>query len=97
MNIGIDAPRDVSRVWAVSEAVGPTDTIRLDANEGWRPEAAVDVIRALAAADLEVELVDQPVAGENVLCRAQVGSRRPGSVTQMGVGSRRPGSARRAR
>ncbi len=80
MKVDIGAPTDVSRVRSVSQAVGPTGTIRLDTNEGCRPEATVDVIRALAAADLGVEPVDQLVAGEDVEGFAPVGSRRSGSA-----------------
>jgi len=64
--IGTDATSDVARVRAVREAVGPDVTIRLDANQGWTPAEAVTVIRALEDADLGVELVEQPVRGEDV-------------------------------
>ena len=40
--------------------------IRLDANQGWSREDAVSVIRALDAADLGVEFVEQPVAADDV-------------------------------
>jgi len=77
MKVGTDAATDVARVRAVREAVGPDVTIRLDANQGWTPDEAVVVIRALEDADLGVELVEQPVRGEDVeglaRVRAQVG------------------------
>ncbi|MEP6649536.1 MAG: dipeptide epimerase [Lapillicoccus sp.] len=66
MKVGTDAATDVARVRAVREAVGSTVTIRLDANQGWTPDEAVRVIRALEDADLGVELVEQPVRGEDV-------------------------------
>ena len=66
MKVGTDAATDVARVRAVREAVGPAVTIRLDANQGWTPDEAVTVIRALERADLGVELVEQPVPGEDV-------------------------------
>lgn len=64
--VGTDAATDVARVRAVREAVGPNVAIRLDANQGWTPDEAVTVIRALEDADLGVELVEQPVRGEDV-------------------------------
>lgn len=64
--VGTDAATDVARVRAVREAVGPDVAIRLDANQGWTPAEAVTVIRALEDADLGVELVEQPVRGEDV-------------------------------
>ena len=51
---------------AVREAAGPDIGVRLDANQGWSREDAVAVIRALAEADLGVEIVEQPVAGDDV-------------------------------
>ena len=52
-------------------------SIRLDANQGWTRDEAVTVVRALDDADLGVELVEQPVAGEDVeglaWVRARVG------------------------
>ncbi len=66
MKVGTDAGTDVARVRAVREAVGADVTIRLDANQGWTPEEAVQVIRALEGAGLGVELVEQPVAGDDV-------------------------------
>ena len=66
MKVGTDAATDVARVRAVRNEVGPDVTIRVDANQGWTPDEAVTVIRALEDADLGVELVEQPVRGEDV-------------------------------
>ncbi len=77
LKVGTDAATDVARVRAVRDAVGSGVTLRLDANQGWTREEAVDVVRALEAADLGVELVEQPVPGEDVeglaWVRARVG------------------------
>ena len=61
MKVGTDAATDVERVRAVRAAVGKATRIRLDANQGWTPREAVRVITALEDADLDVELVEQPV------------------------------------
>ncbi len=66
LKVGTDAATDVARVRAVRDAVGPGMAIRLDANQGWSRDEAVDVIRALDAADLGVEFVEQPVVAEDV-------------------------------
>lgn len=66
LKVGTDAATDVARVRAVRDAVGPDIGIRLDANQGWSREDAVTVVRALADAQLGVELVEQPVAGDDV-------------------------------
>lgn len=75
LKVGTDAATDVARVRTVREAVGPAIGIRLDANQGWSRPDAVTVIRALADADLGVELVEQPVAGDDVEGLAWVRSR----------------------
>ena len=66
MKVGTDAATDVQRVASVRDAVGPDVAIRLDANQGWTREEAVQVIRALEVADLGVEFVEQPVVAEDV-------------------------------
>jgi L-alanine-DL-glutamate epimerase-like enolase superfamily enzyme len=52
---------DVAAMRAVRDAVGPDITLRADANQGWTPSRAVDVIRAWEDLGLAVELVEQPV------------------------------------
>jgi o-succinylbenzoate synthase len=66
MKVGTDAATDVGRVAAVRAEVGPGVRIRLDANQGWSRDEAVVVIRALEAADLGVEFVEQPVVADDV-------------------------------
>ncbi len=61
MKVGTDAATDVERVRAVRAAVGKSARIRLDANQGWTARDAVRVISSLEDADLDVELVEQPV------------------------------------
>ncbi|WP_320066976.1 dipeptide epimerase [Micromonospora sp. RTGN7] len=63
LKVGTDAAGDLERVRAVRAAVGPDTLIRLDANQGWTPREAVRVIRGIEDAGLDVELVEQPVAG----------------------------------
>ena len=63
VKLGTDASvdHDVEIVRAVREAA-PDATIRVDANEAWRPNEAVRAIRELA--DAGVEFVEQPVSAE---------------------------------
>ncbi len=60
LKVGTDAQTDVARVRAVREAA-PHARIRVDANQGWTPDQAISVIRAMEDADLGVEFVEQPV------------------------------------
>jgi L-alanine-DL-glutamate epimerase-like enolase superfamily enzyme len=61
LKVGTDARTDVARVRAVRDEVGPEVRLRLDANQGWTPRQAVEVITHLDG--LDVEFVEQPVAG----------------------------------
>lgn len=53
-----EGPADRARVEAIREAL-PEATIRVDANGGWGPDEAADLIPQLAG--LDVELVEQPL------------------------------------
>jgi L-Ala-D/L-Glu epimerase / N-acetyl-D-glutamate racemase len=75
LKVGTDASTDVSRVAAVRAAVGPDVAIRLDANQGWTPREAVRVIGMLEQLELDVELVEQPVAAADLDGLAWVTSR----------------------
>ncbi len=71
LKVGTDAATDVARVRAVRDAA-PEAAIRVDANQGWTPEEAVRVIRALEDAGLGIEFVEQPVERYDVDGLAQV-------------------------
>ncbi|MFB6397296.1 mandelate racemase/muconate lactonizing enzyme family protein [Polymorphospora lycopeni] len=66
VKVGTDAAGDLARVRAVRAAAGPAARVRLDANQGWSPREAVRVIRGVEDAGLDVELVEQPVAGRDL-------------------------------
>jgi len=59
LKVGTDAAGDLERIRAVCETAGPNITVRLDANQGWSPREAVQIINAMAG--LPIELVEQPV------------------------------------
>jgi L-alanine-DL-glutamate epimerase-like enolase superfamily enzyme len=70
VKIGRDAEHDVERVRRVREAVGPGVRIRLDANEGYRTDQAVRIIRQMERYD--PEFVEQPVRGTDIAGMATV-------------------------
>ena len=51
---------DLARVAAIA-GVAPGIRLRIDANQGFDPDGAVQFARALAATGAEVELLEQPV------------------------------------
>ncbi|QPQ31446.1 dipeptide epimerase [Lysinibacillus sp. JNUCC 51] len=61
IKVGKDPAGDVERVVAIRDAVGHAITLRVDANQGWTPKQAVQIIGALEDAGTNVELVEQPV------------------------------------
>jgi len=71
LKIGTDAATDVARVRAVRDAA-PQAQIRVDANQGWTPDDAIAVIRALEDAGLGIEFVEQPVHRDDLAGLARV-------------------------
>jgi len=65
-----DVDRDVERVAALREAVGPAARIRLDANEAWGREEARRALARLAP--FSIEFVEQPVARDDVVGLAEL-------------------------
>lgn len=61
---------DVARVAAVRDAIGPRTRLRLDANGGWTPNAAIAAIARLERYDLE--LVEQPTPADDLVGLARV-------------------------
>ena len=59
---GLDPDRDVQRVQAVSQAL-PTFTLRLDADQGYTVDQALDVARALAG---KLEMLEQPTSASDL-------------------------------
>lgn len=62
VKVGDGTADDVERLSRIRAAVGPAVRVRLDANQGWTPREAVRMIRAMADAGVDLELVEQPVA-----------------------------------
>lgn len=61
LKVGNDSKKDILRALDVRKSVGDQIKIRLDANQGWTPKEAVQVIRTLEDKGTDIELVEQPV------------------------------------
>lgn len=59
-----DGDADVARVRAIREAVGPDVALTVDANQSYGVEVAIDAVRRMER--YSIELVEQPVAADNV-------------------------------
>ncbi len=66
VKVGKDPALDIERIKSIYAAVNDRALIRLDANQGWTPKQTVFVLRALEDAGVRLELVEQPVKGEDI-------------------------------
>lgn len=57
---------DIERLKAIRKSVGNGVTLRLDANQGWKPKEAVNILRKIEDEGLNIELVEQPVAAHDL-------------------------------
>ncbi len=61
IKVGKDSLKDIERIQAIRQAVGPKIRLRVDANQGWTPKEAVRILRTLEDRGVEMELAEQPV------------------------------------
>ena len=61
LKVGLNPELDVQRIKAVREAAGDGIRLRLDANQGWTPEEAIDVINRIDKLGMNIEFIEQPV------------------------------------
>ncbi|MCR4587239.1 MAG: dipeptide epimerase, partial [Lachnospiraceae bacterium] len=66
IKVGKEGLKDVDRILAIRDAVGPEVILRIDANQGWTPKEAVKIITALEDKGVEMDLVEQPVKGHDI-------------------------------
>ncbi|CUX41678.1 L-Ala-D/L-Glu epimerase [Clostridium sp. C105KSO15] len=61
IKVGKESKKDVERIQAIHQAVGPDIKLRIDANQGWSAKEAVKIIRTLEDMGIGMDLVEQPV------------------------------------
>ena len=66
IKVGKDPALDIERIKAIYAAVNGRALIRLDANQGWTPKQTVYVLRALEDSGVRLELLEQPVRGDDI-------------------------------
>lgn len=66
VKLGSNVKADIERICAVRKAVGNKITLRVDANQGWNEHDAILFIIKAEEADINLELVEQPVAAWNL-------------------------------
>ena len=66
IKVGKDPAVDIERIKAIYAAVNERALIRLDANQGWTPKQTVTVLQALENSGVQLELLEQPVRGDDI-------------------------------
>ncbi len=66
IKVGKDSARDMERMKGIRRAVGYNVNIRIDANQGWKPKEAVNILRKMEDAGLQIEFVEQPVSAQDI-------------------------------
>jgi L-Ala-D/L-Glu epimerase / N-acetyl-D-glutamate racemase len=70
--IGQSPTRDVARLRAIRDAVGPDVSLRADANQGYSVKEAIQLCRLAERHDVGLELLEQPVAAWDLQGMAHV-------------------------
>lgn len=65
VKLGKGGAEDVVRMQAIRSAVGNQMPIRIDANQGWQPQEAVETLQAMAG--LNIQHCEEPIARWNFL------------------------------
>lgn len=66
IKVGKDASLDIERMKAIRNAVGYDVKLRIDANQGWKVKEAINALRKMEDAGLDIEFVEQPVIAHDI-------------------------------
>jgi len=75
VKVGINPEEDVERIKRIREAVGPDIPIRIDANQGWNVQEAIDALGKLERSN--VQFAEQPVKADDIKGMAKVKKNSP--------------------
>jgi L-alanine-DL-glutamate epimerase-like enolase superfamily enzyme len=64
VKVGVNPADDVERVKRIREAIGNNAQIRIDANQGWTPKQAIEVLNKIDK--FNIQFAEQPVPSEDV-------------------------------
>lgn len=75
VKLGLNGQTDIQRIKAIREAVGNDIPLRIDANQGWEVEEAIETLQALSAFD--IQHCEEPIARWKFMQLAEVRKRSP--------------------
>ena len=75
VKVGVNPDEDVERVRLIREAVGENVQIRVDANQGWTPKQAIEVLNKIER--FNIQFAEQPVPAEDLKGLIEVKRRSP--------------------
>jgi len=64
VKVGVNPTEDVERVKLIREAVGDEIDVRIDANQGWTPKQAIEVLNEIER--FNIQFAEQPVPAEDI-------------------------------
>ncbi len=64
VKVGVNPEEDIERIRLVREAVGEKIQIRIDANQGWTPKQAIEVLNKIEK--FNIQFAEQPVPAEDL-------------------------------
>lgn len=62
VKVGANPELDIARIEAIRDGIPETIKLRLDANQGWKPKQAVQLINEMERKKFNIEFIEQPVA-----------------------------------
>ncbi|HHP7242797.1 MAG TPA: mandelate racemase/muconate lactonizing enzyme family protein [Cyclobacteriaceae bacterium] len=65
VKLGADGTKDVARIKAIRDAVGFGIAIRIDANQGWEPEEAINALKMLEG--YNIQYCEEPISRKRYL------------------------------
>ena len=75
VKVGVNPPEDVERIKRIREAIGDNVQIRIDANQGWTPKQAIEVLNKIEK--FKIQFAEQPVPSEDIKGLMEVKKKSP--------------------
>jgi len=75
VKVGIDPLEDVDRIRTIRKAIGNDAQVRIDANQGWTPKQAIEILKKIGRFD--IQFAEQPVPAADIKGLAEVKKNSP--------------------